>query len=227
MLYNPDVGTKKNKMQSCLDPGRGHRAHNTVFGRDLSSTRCNMDSSESKSRFDKCETRSDLRAEIGKAIRDPGAYLPMPIELQGHISFLPGGWNHFDSKDSCFDVGNIYTAAKRAAILIWQAEGAADVPPLDAADPLDGLAKILQWCENASEAESAQSDHDEPTASPDEPLSTPQSKSKIMATVGIDSPRKFAAWSEGKLKQVADNRQLWQVRLNLCATNERAKLQKM
>ncbi len=59
-----------------------------------------------------------------------------------------------------------------------------------------------------------------------EPLSKPMSKSDIMAILKIDGRKRFETWAEGKLVQVGTNRQLWQVRLNSCAPNERAKLEK-
>lgn len=59
-----------------------------------------------------------------------------------------------------------------------------------------------------------------------EPLSRPMPKSQIMRALGIDGEKRFATWSEGKLIQVAKNRQLWQVRLNLCAPNEQTRLER-
>lgn len=64
------------------------------------------------------------------------------------------------------------------------------------------------------------------TAVVDEPLSKPMPKSQIMRALGIDGRKRFATWAKGKLIQVGNNRQLWQVRLNSCAANERAKIER-
>jgi hypothetical protein len=58
-----------------------------------------------------------------------------------------------------------------------------------------------------------------------EPLSKPMPKSHIMQALRIDGRKQFETWAKGKLIQVEGNRQLWQVRLNKCDANARAKLE--
>ena len=48
-----------------------------------------------------------------------------------------------------------------------------------------------------------------------------------MQAVGLDSYKSFNTWAKDNLVQVGNNRQLWQVYLDRCASNERAKLEKV
>ncbi len=96
------------------------------------------------------------------------------------------------------------------------------VGPLAFPDRRSFLDQVIRW---ADELERMEKEAGGPTAM-DEPLSRPMSKSNMMKALGIDGQKRFATWAKGKLKQVGDNRQLWQVRLNACAPNERAKLEK-
>ncbi len=58
---------------------------------------------------------------------------------------------------------------------------------------------------------------------PNGDLSVPMSKKQIKAAIGIEQDRSFEAWAEGKLYKI--NRQTFQVILDKCAPNERAKFE--
>ena len=98
------------------------------------------------------------------------------------------------------------------------------------ADELDARFKRLCDSEPTADARSKPADAGDAPGAVKPPvvgsLSNPMPKSHIMKVLGIDGRKRFESWAKGKLVPVGENRQLWQVRLDLCASNERAKLEK-
>lgn len=87
----------------------------------------------------------------------------------------------------------------------------------------------IRWMQSEIKALDSKAARGSGVSAEEGPLSPPVTKSAIMKVLRLPGYRAFNTWAKDgdKLQQVGNNRQLWQVRLDRCAPNERAKFAKM